>query len=146
MQPQSISSDEIAVPYEYSRDKDGFFRITLESPSIGFGTKAYRTLFSETMVHNSGCKEKKRKDLPSEPVIPVMADVELSYIATEETTLSDMERSFIRLSRITALSRQEPFPIAKGEKQPFLPSVPAENLLYFGLLRYGIASGKDPIL
>ena len=134
VQPQSISSDEIAVPYEYSRDKDGFFRITLESPSIGFGTKAYRTLFSETMVHNSGCKEKKRKDLPSEPVIPVMADVELSYIATEETTLSDMERSFIRLSRITALSRQEPFPITKGEKQPFLPSVPAENLLYFGLL------------
>ena len=62
-----------------------------------------------------------------------MADVELSYIATEETTLSDMERSFIRLSRITALSRQEPFPITKGEKQPFLPSVPAENLLYFGL-------------
>ncbi len=29
VQPQSISSDEIAVPYEYSRDKDGFFRITL---------------------------------------------------------------------------------------------------------------------
>lgn len=134
VQPQSISSDETAAPYEYSRDKDGFFRITLESPSIGFGTKAYRTLFSETMVHNSGCKEKKRKDLPSEPVIPVMADVELSYIATEETTLSDMERSFIRLSRIAALSRQESFPIAKGEKQPFLPSVPAENLLYFGLL------------
>lgn len=134
VQPQSISSDETAAPYEYSRDKDGFFRITLESPSIGFGTKAYRTLFSETMVHNSGCKEKKRKDLPSEPVIPVMADVELSYIATEETTLSDMERSFIRLSRITALSRQESFPIAKGEKQSFLPSVPAENLLYFGLL------------
>lgn len=134
VQPQSISSDETAAPYEYSRDKDGFFRITLESPSIGFGTKAYRTLFSETMVHNSGCKEKKRKDLPSEPVIPVMADVELSYIATEETTLSDMERSFIRLSRITALSRQESFPIDKGEKQPFLPSVPAENLLYFGLL------------
>lgn len=134
VQPQSISSDETAAPYEYSRDKDGFFRITLESPSIGFGTKAYRTLFSETMVHNSGCKEKKRKDLPSEPVIPVMADVELSYIATEETTLSDMERSFIRLSRITALSRQESFPIAKGERQPFLPSVPAENLLYFGLL------------
>lgn len=134
VQPQSISSDETAAPYEYSRDKDGFFRITLESPSIGFGTKAYRTLFSETMVHNSGCKEKKRKDLPSEPVIPVMADVKLSYIATEETTLSDMERSFIRLSRITALSRQESFPIAKGEKQPFLPSVPAENLLYFGLL------------
>lgn len=134
VQPQSISGDETAVPYEYSRDKDGFFRITLGAPSIGFGTKAYRTLFSETMVHNSGCKEKKRKDLPSEPVIPVMADVELSYSATEETTLSDMERSFIRLSRITALSRQEPFPIAKGENQPFLPSVPAENLLYFGLL------------
>lgn len=45
VQPQSISNDETAVPYEYSRDKDGFFRITLESPSIGFGTKAYRTLF-----------------------------------------------------------------------------------------------------
>ena len=133
-QPQFLSGDETAVPYEYSRDKDGFFRITLESPSIGFGTEAYRTLFTETMVHNSGCKEKKRKDLPPEPVIPMMADVELSYTATEEMSLSDMEHPSIRLSRITALSEQEPFPIAKGEKQPFLPSVPADNLLYFGLL------------
>lgn len=133
-QPQSLSSDETVVPYEYSCDKDGFFRITLEAPSIGFGTEAYRTLFTETMVHNSGCKEQKRKELPSEPVIPMMADVELSYAATEEMTLGDMEHSSIRLSRITALSRQEPFPIAQGEKQPFLPLVPADNLLYFSFL------------
>lgn len=69
--------------YEYSHDKDGFFRITLQSPSIGFGTDAYRRLYTETMIHNGNCKEKNRKALPQEPVVPMLADVELEYEAVE---------------------------------------------------------------
>lgn len=123
-----------SVPYEYSRNRDGFFRATLQTPAIGFGTDAYRSLFTETMLHNSRCKEKKRKDLPSEPIVPMLADVELSYIASEKTTLEEIENSSIRLRLITALSKEEPFPIDKVGEQPFLPVAPADHLLYFAFL------------
>lgn len=124
-----------SVPYEYRRDRDGFFRATLQAPSIGFGTDAYRTLFTETMIHNSRCKKKDLKELPPEPVVPQLADVELSYIASEETTLTDMANSSIRLSRITALSEQEVFPVNDVKEQPFLPAFAADNQLYFAFLR-----------
>ena len=127
----------LAIPYEYSRDRDGFFRASLHAPATGFGMHAYRQLFTETMIHNSHCKEKERKSLPSEPVTPLMADVELSYIASEETALPDIEHSSIRLSRITALSEQETFPIGKEGEQPFLLAIPADKLLYFAFLHAG---------
>ncbi len=69
--------------YDYGRDKDGFFRATLHSPSIGFGTDEYRKRFTDIMIHNSRCKEKHRKELPQEPLVPVLADVELEYEAVE---------------------------------------------------------------
>lgn len=65
--------------------KDRLFRVTLASPSIGFGTAAYRNLFTEVMVHNSRCKEKDMRALPQEPPVPLLADMELSYKA--ETTI-----------------------------------------------------------
>lgn len=131
-----------SVPYEYRRDRDGFFRATLQAPSIGFGTDAYRTLFTETMIHNSRCKKKDLKELPPEPVVPQLADVELSYIASEETTLTDMANSSIRLSRITALSEQEVFPVNDVKEQPFLPAFAADNQLYFAFLR---AKGEQTV-
>lgn len=74
--------------YEYSRDEDGFFRVTLQSPSIGFGTDEYRKKFTDILIHNSRCKEKDRKPLPQEPVIPMLADVELEYEAVEKRTVA----------------------------------------------------------
>lgn len=131
---ESILTRSASAPYEYSRDRDGFFRATLLSPSIGFGVDTYRTLFTQTMIHNSRCKEKDRKELPPEPVAPLLADVELSYIALEETTLADMANSSIRLSRITALSEQEVFPVNDAWEQPLLPAFAADHQLYFGFL------------
>ncbi|MEG1564364.1 MAG: hypothetical protein RR365_11675 [Bacteroides sp.] len=69
--------------YEYSRDKGKSFRVTLQSPSIGFGTDEYRRRFTDTMIHNSRCKKKQRKELPHEPIMPMLADVELEYEAVE---------------------------------------------------------------
>ena len=51
--------------YEYDRDKDGFFRVTLDGPDIGFGAAAYRNRFTEVMMHNSRCKEKEMWNLPA---------------------------------------------------------------------------------
>lgn len=118
--------------YEYDRDRNGFFRATLDAPVIGFGLDAYRTLFTETLLHNSRCKEKQRKPLPSEPVIPLLADAELSYIALETTSTKGNENPSIRLSRITALPELEPFSIKK--ESLVLPAAPADNMLYFAFL------------
>lgn len=74
--------------YEYSRDKDGFFRVTLQSPSVGFGTDAYRRKYTDILIYNSRCKEKDRKPLPQEPVIPMLADVELEYEAVEKRAVA----------------------------------------------------------
>lgn len=76
---------------EYDHDKDGFFRVTLKSPSIGFGTEAYRKRFMEVMIHNSHCKEKQRKEIPWEPSVPLLADAELSVYRHGENRPSGQE-------------------------------------------------------
>lgn len=134
--------NNLSIPYEYSRDRDGFFRATLQAPSIGFGTDAYRMLFTNTMIHNSRCKKKDLKELPPEPIIPLLADVELSYIASEETTLADLTNSSIRLSHITELSEQETVPVSKANEQPFLPVFTTDNQLYFAFLH---AKGEQTV-
>lgn len=131
---KALLSRNATIPYIYSSDKNISLRTILQTPTIGFGTDAYRNLFTETILHNSRCKEKKCKYLPSEPVVPMLADVELSYIASEETTLADMENLSIRLYRITTLSEEEPFPISKESEQAFLPAVTTDHLLYLAFL------------
>ena len=77
----AVTRSANALPYEYTRDKDGFFRVTLESPATGFGTSAYRDRFTEVMVHNSRCKEKDLQPLPKEPLQPRLAGMEMEYEA-----------------------------------------------------------------
>lgn len=110
---------------------DRFFRATLNAPAIGFGVDTYRTQFTDVMIHNSQCKKKDCKPIPTEPPVPQLAEVELSYIAMEEMSLTKIGQSSIRLSRITELSEQDTYPICSKQKHPFLPAFPADHLLYF---------------
>lgn len=135
-------SQDAQAAYEYSRERDGFFRVTLQAPSIGFGTDAYRNRFTSVMIDNSRCKEKNRKPLPKEPAVPMLADVELSYIASEVITLTDAGTSSTRLEHITALSDREAFPLDVNMPQPFLPTCPTDHLLYFAFLN---AKGEQTI-
>lgn len=112
------------------------FRVTLESPSIGFGTAAYRKMFTEVMIHNSRCKEKDRKPMPEEPPVPQLCDVELSYTAITTIPVEEEADNPSRLSRITALSEQETFPERpKDEAVPFLLPLPTAHLLLFAFTR-----------
>lgn len=120
--------------YEYSREHDGFFRVTLETPSIGFGTTAYSELFTAVMIHNSRVKEKHQKALPPTPIIPMLADVALSYKASDKVKLTELKNASIRLSRITPLSAYDTFAIDECESQPFLPKVEDEHQLYWTFL------------
>lgn len=109
---------------DLSTDKDRMFRVTLVSPSIGFGTAAYRRRFTEVMVHNSRCKEKEMWALPQEPTVPLLADMELSYKA--ENTIP------IQSPSIT------PITLTEGGKTPprenlerLLPQYTSPYILYF---------------
>lgn len=94
--------------YEYDRDKDGFFRVTLDGPDIGFGAAAYRNRFTEVMMHNSRCKEKEMWNLPQEPPVPLLTDVEMKYKAEDKVTaLSITPEEKIKLTPIALAAGQE---------------------------------------
>lgn len=120
--------------YEYSREHDGFFRVTLEAPSIGFGMTAYSELFTAVMIHNSRVKEKHQKALPATPVIPMLSDVALSYKASDKVKLTDLKNASIRLTRITSLSAFDSFAIDECESQPLLSVVEDVHQLYWTFL------------
>lgn len=112
------------------------FRVTLEAPAIGFGTTAYRKLFTEVMIHNSRCKEKERKEMPEEISVPGLCDMELSYTAIAIIPVEEEEDNPSRLNRITALSGQETFqPRLVAGAVPFLLPSPTDCLLLFAFTR-----------
>ena len=108
--------------YEYNRNKDGFFRVTLDSPSIGFGAAAYRNRFTEVMVHNSRCKEKEMWNLPQEPPVPLLADVEMKYKAEDKATVPSITpEEKIKLTPM-ALADVPPKPGRGCDTLPMRPS------------------------
>ena len=104
--------------------KDRILRITLDSPSIGFGTAAYRNLFTEVMVHNSHCKEKDMRTLPQEPTVPLLADMELSYKAENTVPIPSSSITPITLTEGTEAPPRE----GLGR---LLPQSPSPYTLYF---------------
>lgn len=104
--------------------KDRLFRVTLDSPSIGFGTAAYRNLFTEVMVHNSRCKEKDMRTLPQEPTVPLLADMELSYKAENTVPIPSSSITPITLTEGTEAPPRE----GLGR---LLPQSPSPYTLYF---------------
>ena len=104
--------------------KDKLFRVTLDSPSIGFGTAAYRKRFTEVMVHNSRCKEKDMRTLPQEPPVPLLADMELSYKAENTVPIQSPSITPITLTEVTEAPPRE----GLGR---LLPQSPSPYTLYF---------------
>ena len=108
----------------FTAGKDRLFRVTLDSPRIGFGTAAYRNLFTEVMVHNSRCKEKDMRTLPQEPPVPLLADMELSYKAENTVPIPSSSITPITLTEGTEAPPRE----GLGR---LLPQSPSPYTLYF---------------
>lgn len=107
--PSVATRSNDILPYAYDRDKDGFFRITLESPAIGFGNTAYREKFMEVMMHNSRCKEKDMRPLPKEPPMPQLAEMEMEYEAEVQEAPSTPPVGELRIT---------PIAVAEGTEAP----------------------------
>lgn len=76
--------------YVYGQVEDGFFRVVLEGPELGFGHTAYRRLFAEIMMQNA--RRKRPLPLPSEPLSPLSETFELCYVAEEELCFAPGQR------------------------------------------------------
>ncbi len=141
-----------APRYEYSQDKDGFFKAVLQTPSIGFGEAAYRRLFTQTMIYNSQAKKKHQKELPLEPLRSMLADLEICYEASSvldsapQAAFYDIESKKalpFRVADIENASVYFAIDCAKGQKaiRLYLDLALRDNALYESLDKYS-AEGK----
>lgn len=127
--------------YQFSTAHQGFFRIVLNKPDMGFGHQEYRELFAHIMIQNSHTR--KPLPLPSSPYTPMIEGISVSYRAEEEYYFNGNDLQgrcrITHISPLTELKSQEvnlrhPFPIAE---------VPQENgTILFGI---GNATGNDRI-
>lgn len=97
--------------FAYNKKANGFYRIRLSEPGIGFGMEIYRRQFAEVMMHNSKAKEKDQKAVPAMPQIPMIADAVLGYTAMDSFGEDD------RLYRINEINGYEPMEMIAGGLQ-----------------------------
>lgn len=68
--------------YRYGLSRNGFYRLILDEPEIGFGHALYRQLFADIMMQNSF--RRKKVTPPDLPVTPMLDGIEAGYTAKEE--------------------------------------------------------------
>ena len=109
----------------YRRDSNGFYRLTLTGPEIGFGTNAYYRRFTEVMMHNGREKEKNHLPVPEQPQVPMLSDLTFGY--RSEETLSHGNNG--RLFRFSELLGYEECALNENEYPVFLPGIESPSLL-----------------
>lgn len=118
------------------QDKSCPFSIILSEPGIGFGMEEYRNVFAERMIYNSGVDNTKKRPLPTTPMIPMLADIELSYFASEKLELlkrRELMNNGIRLSRITDLNEFTFNPEVEQRTQQFVSEDANMHTMYLGI-------------
>lgn len=127
--------------FQFTTTRQGFFRIMLQTPDVGFAHQEYRQLFADVMVKNS--RTRSPLPLPKEPYNPMVESITASYHAEEEYLFNgndDPERC--RIYYIHPLMQQElhetdtrhPFPMAEVPKE--------EGTIFFNISE---ARGNDRI-
>lgn len=112
------------------------FRIILKEPDIGFGMEEYRNVFAERMVFNSNANNADKRPLPTAPIIPMLADIELSYTAAEKIELLKPRNSTnngIRLSRVTDLNEYRFNSIEEEAQLLFISEDVNMHTIYLGI-------------
>lgn len=127
-----LNNDDIGL------NKSCLFCVTLKEPCIGFGMEEYRNVFAERMIYNSNPKtdDENKRPLPTPPLIPMLADLELSYNASEILEFNSMAavaNNRIRISRITDLNEYKFNPIEQAKIPLFVSEDTITHSLYLGI-------------
>lgn len=124
--------------YDYSTARNGFFRLVLDSPEIGFGHTLYRELFPRVMMENSRLKRKRA--LPQEPVSPMMNDVKMSYEAEDEFIVNASACQDIKIYHVLPLIEKQISPVRADREIPFVQELQGTAHLFLG---FGGMAGND---
>jgi hypothetical protein len=123
LEKKATANSRSLMPYR--RDSNGFYRMTLSGPEIGFGTNAYYRRFTEVMMHNGKEKEKNWFPIPEQPQVPMLCDMTFGY--RSEETLSNGNNG--RLFRFSELFGYEECALNGKEHPVFLPGMESPSLL-----------------
>lgn len=80
--PDSYTSD---APSFAAQSQNGFLRLVLSAPALGFGHTVWPQLFAQqTIAYNSNSSQ---NTIPNQPYVPVLESLQLSYTATQDIFL-----------------------------------------------------------
>lgn len=123
LEEKAAANSRSLMPYR--RDSNGFYRLTLAGPEIGFGTNAYYRRFTEVMMHNGREKEKNRLPIPEQPQVPMLGDMTFGYRSEETFCIGDNDG----LYRFSELFGYEECALNEMEHPVFLPGMESPSLL-----------------
>ena len=128
---QAIRIDE--DDYEYTtQSREGFISFVLAEPKMGFGEKKYRELFVDNIIKK--IKKKKSEEVLNTPLNPMVEQMSLSYLSTDEIDLRT--RKFdenISIQHLYPFGAMQVFPVKENKPIPFIYSLNAEMNLFFAL-------------
>jgi hypothetical protein len=113
--------------------QDGFLKLELLTPPIGFGGAEYAPLLSSTILANS--RTKKPKPLPRLPYIPVLSNVSMDYSAEFDSDNSTGDDGELPIG----IYRHHPFGMERVSvassfrNVPLFPKYDQEGYLFIGI-------------
>lgn len=116
--------------YDYSTARNGFFRLVLDSPEIGFGHTLYRELFPRVMMENS--RLKRKRELPLEPVSPMMNDIKITYEAEDEFIVNASACQDIKIYHVLPLIERQISQVKAEREIPFIQGLQGTAHLFLG--------------
>ena len=121
--------------YADAHDRKGLYRLTLESPEIGFGVNDYYTLYAAAMMHNGKEKEKHHIPVPEMPQVPLLAEASFGYESDETFIPGDTSTS--HLLQVSETAGCDEYASADGDSLPlFVPAIAVPSLI-LGFTRLG---------
>lgn len=113
--------------------QDGFLKLELLTPPIGFGGMEYAPLLSETILANS--RTKKPKPLPRLPYTPVLSNVSLDYSAEfdSDNSIGDDGELPIGIYRHHPFGMERVAVASSFRNVPLFPKYENEGYLFIGI-------------
>ncbi len=107
--PEFAKSDR---PFNFDNAVNGFLKLDLEDPEMGFGQKAYQKIMTDNVYENINVKNyKKRKPfvVPESPFVPKMRSIRMKYSASQTINFNTSQED----------RKADVFPFSFFHLQPF---------------------------
>ncbi|KAA6345991.1 hypothetical protein EZS27_005571 [termite gut metagenome] len=137
VKPINISEEE----YNYSiHAKNGFVKLILTEPEMGFGERIYRQIFMD--VIKQAMRKKAGRTLNT-PINPLVERINLSYESYDEIDFTfHASENNTQLYHIYPLGQKLIYPSSEYKSQPFVFSLDTDDNILFGLKN---VTGKEYI-